>query len=192
MTNNDNVHRAVGRFFCTFSKVEDELGQALKVIFKIDHLANADVLVACLGDLTKKLNAVWSGIEQSLTADGSPPQEAWKMSAEGTMKRILTINTEWRVPLAHSYLEPLQAGALKLTRMTSQGVLKVVEREWTVGQLDGKSNELDALAGEVRAIADKLKEFTITYATDIGTGPVLLDVGTGSPSAGTAPSLAGT
>jgi hypothetical protein len=182
-----DVYRALGRYFCVFSKVEHELGEAVKVIFRLQNHEGADAIVACLGDISRKLNLVRSGIIFARKPDGSETEPAWRSASEKMLTRIHTINTQERVLLAHSYLEPQATGTLKMTRLTSQGELKITPHEWTDIQIDQKSNELEKLATEVRRITEVLDTLTITV--DITLANLTLDAsGTVIPIAGTHPS----
>jgi hypothetical protein len=48
------AHRAIGEFFCEFSKLERELGETIKVIFRLEKHEAGDAIVAALGDAGKK------------------------------------------------------------------------------------------------------------------------------------------
>jgi hypothetical protein len=55
------AHEAIGRFWCTFSELECELGETVKVIFKVQDHEAADAIVA-LADFAKKVNLVRSAV----------------------------------------------------------------------------------------------------------------------------------
>jgi hypothetical protein len=179
------VHQALVRFFCAFSTVEWQLGLAVKVVFRIDDNTNGDVIVACLSDITRKLNAVWSGIERAKTPSGAAPDGSWKAHAIKTMKKIFAANTEQRVLLAHAFLEVVPSGRLRFVSMKSQGELKIRRGEFTVEQLDQWSDALELLSGAVADITATLSTFT--YSTDVEGEPYFVEVDASRPQAGTAP-----
>jgi hypothetical protein len=47
------AHQAVGAYFCAFSELERELGEALKVVLRLEGNAAADVIVALVGDFAR-------------------------------------------------------------------------------------------------------------------------------------------
>ena len=54
------AYQAIGAYFCAFSALERELGEAIKVIFRLEQHEASDAIVAAFGDVSKKINLVWS------------------------------------------------------------------------------------------------------------------------------------
>ena len=66
----DKAYQAVGEYFCAFSALERALGEAIKVIYHLDQHEAADAIVAALGDMSKKINFVWTASRMAKNANG--------------------------------------------------------------------------------------------------------------------------
>jgi len=161
------VHEAVGRFFCIFSELEHELGEAVKAIFKVQDQEAADAIVA-LADFTKKVNLVKSAVHFARRPNGEELSGEWKKSALTTLSVILTVNTNERVLLAHSRLQPQTDGSVVITRLTAQGALKIDKKTWTQEDFRKKCAETERLINEVRNIRKELLT-VLLYARGIVT-----------------------
>src|SRR5512144_1522103 len=105
------AHQAIGEFFCEFSKLERELGEAIKIIFRLEQHEASDAIVAALGDESRKINLVWVAALLAKNADGSEITSSWKDAADEKMKDIWACNGN-RNQLAHSFLEPSIDGSV--------------------------------------------------------------------------------
>jgi hypothetical protein len=160
---NSKAHQAIGAYFCAFSVLERELGEAIKVIFRLQQHEAADTIVAALGDVAKKINLVRSAILIAKNVDGSDTSEEWKTRADATMKTILGCNGGDRVALAHSYLEPRADGSVTLTSLqVPDGVLKNKQDTWTEADFKRKTERLAELTEQLRSLKNDLSTFTVT------------------------------
>jgi hypothetical protein len=82
------AHQAIGEFYCEFSKLERELGETIKVIFRLEEHEASDAIVAALGDVGRKINLVWAAVLLAKNVDGSETTTEWKDKADKTMKAI--------------------------------------------------------------------------------------------------------
>jgi hypothetical protein len=90
------AHEAIGEFFCAFSNLERELGEAIKVVLRLrDHPA-ADAIVGLVGDFTRKANIVREAVQGAKRPDGTDPDEKWKRDVDEMMKQILGCNNPHR------------------------------------------------------------------------------------------------
>jgi hypothetical protein len=170
------VHEAVGRFLCIFSELEHELGEAVKVIFKVQDQEAADAIGA-LADFTKKVNLVKSAVDFARRSSGEELSGEWKKSAQATLNAILAVNTKERVLLVHSRLQPQTDGSVVITRLTAQGTLKIDKKTWTQEDFRKKYTQIEDLINEVRAITKELLT-VLLYAQGIAT----LSTSLGTPS----------
>ena len=158
-----NAFQAIGAYFCAFSAMERELGEAIKVIFRLQNHEAADTIVAALGDVAKKINLVRSATQIAKNADGSDTSEEWKTRADATMKTILGCNSGDRVTLAHSYLEPNADESVTLTSLqVPGGVLKNRQETWTEADFRRKTEQLAELTAQLRSLKNNLSTFTVT------------------------------
>src|SRR5262245_36987706 len=94
MTDQDPIkdaYVAIGRFFSTFSELDYELGETVKVIFRITDHDAADAIVA-LADFAKKVNLIRSAVQFAKRPDGEDLSETWKEKADEILKQVHTIN----------------------------------------------------------------------------------------------------
>ena len=153
------AHKGIGEFFCAFSSLERELGQAIKVVLRLGGNAAAETIVGLVGDFGRKARIVRAAIQTAKNVDNSDPDENWKTNADKIMGEILGCNNPDRIDLAHDYLEPHADGSVSLQKLGSD------PRTWTAQDFD-------------RKIA-KLKELTIKLnglTTDLTTLVIKIDV----------------
>ena len=111
--NHDQAYQSVGEYFCAFSALERAVGKALKVIYRLDQPEAADVIVAALGDMGKKVNHVWMAAQMAKNADGSETSHDWKNTAGRTMSEVWEYSND-RNRLAHSFLDPNTDGSVTI------------------------------------------------------------------------------
>src|SRR5260370_42150208 len=111
----EKAHQAIGAYFCTFSALDRELGETVKVIFHLQQQEAADTIIAALGDFVRKARLIGAAVQTAKQADGSETTEAWKTTAASTIRQILGCNEPDRVMLAHSFLEPNEDASVMLT-----------------------------------------------------------------------------
>src|SRR5215813_10849439 len=145
------AYQAVGEYFCAFSELDRELGEAVKVVLELTKHPAGDFVVAALMDPARKGNLVLAAVAVAKNADRSEPSPKWKKSAEKTVKKALNHNEQTRVPLAHSYLDPQADGLVRVTRLKLRD-----------GQLTGepKPRKLQDKIKEAREITKKLQKIT--------------------------------
>jgi hypothetical protein len=146
------AHEAIGKYFCAFSRLERELGEALKVVLRLQDNPAADAIVGIVGDFGRKARVVQQAVRTSKKADGTDPDNQWKSNADDLMGEILGCNNPDRTDLAHDYLEPHQDGSVSLQK-PGQGA-----RTWSDQVFVRKITKLDDLAA-------KLKEVTADLTT---------------------------
>jgi hypothetical protein len=153
------AHQAVGAYFCAFSELERELGEALKVVLQLQNNPAANAIVGAVRDFARKANIVQEAILGAKNADGTEPTPEWKARMDKTMREILGCNSTDRTSLAHDYLEPHPDGSVSLQR-PGQGA-----RSWTSAELDGKIQKLKLLARELRTATAELATLKISVPT---------------------------
>ena len=118
MTNDPlaKAHQAIGAYFCAFSELERELGEALKIVLQLRGNPAADAIVALVGDFKRKASIVREAIQHARNANWTEPTDEWKAKADKTMGDILGCNNPGRVGLAHDYLEPHPDGSVSLQK----------------------------------------------------------------------------
>jgi hypothetical protein len=92
MTDEAKAHQAIGAYFCAFSELERELGEALKVVLQLQNNPAADAIVAAVGDFVRKANIVREAAQGAKNADGTEPTGEWKTSTDRTIADILGCN----------------------------------------------------------------------------------------------------
>jgi hypothetical protein len=80
MSAEQQAHEAIGRFSCVFSELDYELGQTVKVIFRITDHEAANAIVA-LADFAKKVNLIKSAVHFARRPDGAELPGQWKEDA---------------------------------------------------------------------------------------------------------------
>jgi hypothetical protein len=166
------AYQAIGAYFSTFSALDRELGETIKVIFRLQQHEAADTIVAALGDIARKIGLVRAAVRIAKKVDGSETSSEWKERADDTMKSIYGCNTGDRVLLAHSYLEPNEDGSVKFTRLyLPDGVLKNRQETWVDSHFTTKIERLRDLTQRLQQIKDDLSTLTITVP-DLGWMPI--------------------
>jgi hypothetical protein len=146
------AYQAIGEYFCAFSELDRELGEAVKVVLGLTKHPAGDFVVAALQDPARKARLVQAAVAVAKNADGSETSAKWKKSAEKTVKKALGHNKDTRVPLAHSYLEPQADGLVRVTRLNLRD-----------GQLTGEPKpwKFEHKIKQAREITKKLQKITI-------------------------------
>jgi hypothetical protein len=71
-------YQAIGAYVCEFSRVEQELGESVNVVYGLQNNEASDAIVAALGDFPRKAKLVWAASKGAKNADGSDASEEWK------------------------------------------------------------------------------------------------------------------
>jgi hypothetical protein len=154
------AHEAIGEFFCAFSNLERELGEAIKVVLRLrDHPA-ADAVVGLVGDFFKKASIVRRALQDAKRPDGTDPDEKWKDDVDKMMKQILGCNNPDRRNLAHDYLEPHADGSVSLQKPGE------TSRPWTSEDFSQKIANMNELAKKVRTVRTDLTNLNIPVPTN--------------------------
>jgi hypothetical protein len=153
------AHEAIGEFFCAYSNLERELGEAIKVVLRLrDHPA-ADAIVGLVGDFARKANIVREAVQGAKRPDGTDPDETWKRDVDEMMKRILGCNNPHRRNLAHDYLRPHADGSVSLQKPGE------TPKHWTSEDFSQKIANMNELAKKVRAVRTDLTKLDIPVPT---------------------------
>jgi hypothetical protein len=157
------AHQAIGAYFCAFSALERELGEAIKVIFRLEKHEASDTIVAALGDVSKKVNLVWAASLLAKNTDGSETSHDWKKKVHKTMGRIWAC-TDNRNQLAHSFLLPNDDGSVEFARISVRsGVLKRKNpNKWPQSRFYRQVTLLKALASQIQSMVHDLSVLKIT------------------------------
>jgi hypothetical protein len=156
------AYQAIGKYFCEFSVLERELGEAVKVVLGLQSHQAADFVVAALHDVARKANLVRAAAAVAKNKDGSETSPAWKKNADKVIADILGCNSDDRVPLAHSYLEPQADGSLTLTKQNlSSGRIAGSPKTWKLGELESKIQQIRDLTERLQRISGQLSALTI-------------------------------
>jgi hypothetical protein len=151
----DKAHQAIGAYFCAFSELERELGEALKVVLRLQKNPAADTIVRIVQDFRRKASVVQAAITGAKNRDGTDPSSEWKTKANKTMEEILGCNNPDRTDLAHDYLEPHTDGSVSLQKPGQE------QRHWAYDELDGKVQKVKRLTEELRTLRNDLTTLTI-------------------------------
>jgi hypothetical protein len=149
-----SAYQAIGEYFCAFSALDRELGEAVKVVLGLQQHQAAEFVVAALNDVARKAKLVQAAIAVAKNVDGSETSDEWKANANNTIKQILGYNSDSRVPLAHWYLEPQADGTVRLTKPD----LSITDT-WKLGS---KTKKLHDLTAQLKSIREHLSTFTIS------------------------------
>jgi hypothetical protein len=153
------AHQAIGAFMCEFSKLEHELGEALKVVLGLQTNRSADAIVGLIGDFTRKANIVREAVQTATQAGDVPTSQAWKDNADKTLREVLGCNYPDRIDLAHSHLKPQSDGSVILQRPGK------TPETWSTQDLNDKITNLSRLASEVARIHSELNRMNIPVPT---------------------------
>lgn len=156
------AYQAIGEYFCAFSEVEHELGQAVKVVLGLQKNEAIDAIVGSL-DFAKKAGFVLAVIDDAKKADGSEASKEWKEQAAAAVKEAFDCNTLDRLPLAHSLLQPNKDGSVDLKRLTvDHGKVKGREgKSWTHEDFTKKILRSRGVAEKLRSLTKELREIKI-------------------------------
>jgi hypothetical protein len=144
------------------SELDRELGEAIKVALQLENQEAGNIIVAALGDVSRKASLVRAAVQVDKNVDGSDTTKAWKKSADDTMKGILACNSNDRVLLAHSLLEPQNGGAVQFTRLhIPDGVCKSRQETWTHQDFTKKIEQLTDLTTKLQSIRNELNTLRI-------------------------------
>ena len=163
MTNDPlaDAHRAIGAFFCAFSRVEHQLGESVKAVYGLQNNDASDAIVAALGDVARKASLVWAASKGAKNPDGSEASAEWKAKVEATIERVFNCNQHDRVPLAHSLLQPNADGSVDLVRLKiDKGEVRGKNGvQWSKGAFKEKTQRLNNLADELELLNRELRTF---------------------------------
>jgi hypothetical protein len=166
-----DAQQSIGAYMVAFSRVDHELGESVKAVFGLVNNEASDAIVAALGDVARKASLVWAASKRAKNADGSEASAEWKAKVEATVKRVLDCNNQDRVPIAHSLLQPNADGSVELVRLKIDGG-KVKGREskitWSQKDFREKTQRLDTLAEELKALNGELQTFKYEIPPNLG------------------------
>lgn len=157
---NAKAYQAIGEYFCAFSAVEHELGEAIKVAFGLQNNEASDAIIAALGDFSRKGRLVQAAIRFAKKADSSPTSDDWKTKVDATIKKAFGCNDPDRILLAHSLLEPNADGSVDFVRLQVRDGKVTVN--WPHKDFSEKISVLKELAKELRAVNTELRTVKIT------------------------------
>jgi hypothetical protein len=161
----EKAHQAIGAYFCTFSALDRELGETVKVIFHLQQHDAADTIVAALEDFARKARLVGAAVKVAKHADGSETAKAWKTTAQKTIDGILGCNDPDRRMLAHSFLEPNEDASVKLTPLRlARTVLQNEPDTWTEKNFKQKIDRLRDLTRQLQGIKNDLSKLEINMS----------------------------
>jgi hypothetical protein len=158
-----DAHQAIGEYFCEFSRVEQELGESIKVVYGLQDNEASAAIVAELGDISKKASIVLAASNGAKNADGSDASVEWKAQVDAAINNVFRSNDD-RVRLAHSLLQPKADGSVDLVRLRiNRG--KVTGRDgvtWSSDAFGAKIQRLKKLAEELKSLNSELQNFQYT------------------------------
>lgn len=108
-------HQMTGAYFCTFSCVEDTLGESIKVVFGLQNNPAADAIVTAIWDYARKASLVLAASKGAKKADGSAASPEWKDKVQKTISRVFACNDDRKL-LPHTLLQPNPDGSVDLVR----------------------------------------------------------------------------
>jgi hypothetical protein len=149
------AYQAIGKYFCAFSALDRELGEVVKVVLGLESHPAANFVVAALRYPTTKADLARAAVAVA-TVDGSETSSAWKENANKVIADIYRCNTDDRVWLAHSYLEPQADGSITLTK---HGRLE--PKTWNVPDIENKIRQVRDLTEKLQKIGEDLSTLTI-------------------------------
>lgn len=159
---NAKAYQAIGEYFCAFSEVEHELGQAVIVVLGLQKNEASDAIVGTL-DFARKAAFVLAAIDDAKKADGSEASKEWKDKAAAAVKVAFDCNTYDRLPLAHSLLQPNKDGSVDLKRlMVDHGKVKGRGgKSWTYENFTKMILRSRGVAEKLRSLTKELREIKI-------------------------------
>jgi hypothetical protein len=159
MSDEAQAHQGIGAFMCEFSALEQELGEAVKIVLRLHGNPAADAIVGVISDFGRKTNIVKEAVQTATKVGGTATTLAWKASADKTMNEVLGCNNPDRVDLAHCYLEPQPDGSVNLSRPGKK------PKTWSAPDIDTKIGTLRRLTSEVATIRSDLSNLNIPVPT---------------------------
>jgi hypothetical protein len=153
----EKAHQAIGAYLCTFSALDRELGETVKVIFRLQQHEAADTIIAALEDFARKANLIRAAVKVAKNIDGSETTEEWKKKADTTIGQILGSNNPGRTMLAHSFLEPNEDASVKLTPLN----LRNSPDTWTDKDFQQKIDRLRDLTQRLQGIKSDLSTLKV-------------------------------
>jgi hypothetical protein len=158
------AHQAIGAYFCAFSLVEQQLGEAVKIVSGLQSHEAGDAFVAALRDVSRKADFVWAASKTAKNADGSDASSEWKARIENTIKDVFICSEQERNRLAHSLLQPNADGSVDLVyRKIGGGEVKGGDAvTWSSDNFNTKIQRLGKLAEELKSLNDELRTFKYT------------------------------
>ena len=153
------AHEAIGEYFCAFSNLERELGEAIKVVLRLQGNPAADAIVALIGDFARKAGVVREAIQTAKHVDGTDPDQVWKDNADDIMGKILGCNNPDRRDLAHDYLDPHPDGSVDLQKPGKD------PKPWTTAEFDAKILKLKDFTIRLRTVTTELTTLRIPVPT---------------------------
>jgi hypothetical protein len=143
------AHQAIGEYFCAFSELERELGEAVKVVLHLDRHEAADLVVDLLRYPRIKAQLVQEAARiATKKKNGRKISTKWKTEADKTLSKIIGHNETCRDHLAHSRLEPQEDGSVTVTRGSK-------------GQRTSQNWKLKTKIDEVRRLTETLRQIRI-------------------------------
>jgi hypothetical protein len=157
------AHEAIGEFACAFSEMDYEIGELIKVVYRLRKHEAADAIVAALGDFARKASLVWVAALQAKNVDESDTSPEWKSAASSTFKEAFACNDE-RVALSHALLQPNADGSVRLVRLRNRdGELRGQEGSvWSTEDFKGKIDKMAGVTARLRTMKNDLDTLTIT------------------------------
>jgi hypothetical protein len=82
----ERLFHFIGTYIVVFQDMESKLDQIIQLVIGLDRWHVSHGVIALLSN-AQKIDLVQSVVHSSEIADGSPPQEAWVNSFDGSAKR---------------------------------------------------------------------------------------------------------
>ena len=165
-----NALQAIGAYMCAYSEVTYELGETLKVLFRITNNEMADAIVAALGDFARQANLVGALCRDARNADDTELSNEQKEQINGTISACLACNIE-RVKLAHGRLEPRADGSVAIVHLKvdkNAGVKGKDPVVWSPTEWTKQTTTLTKLASQLRNFQKELKTIKLQATSLIG------------------------
>jgi hypothetical protein len=163
-----NALQAIGAYMCAYSDATYELGETLKVLFKLENNEMADAVVAALGDFDRQARLMRALCTGARNVDGTGLSEERKRQIDSVISDCYTCNDE-RVKIAHGRLEPHDDGSVEIVYMkVDRGGFKGRDPIiWSPTNWTNNTNKLTKLADELRNFQKELKNIEIQVPTAI-------------------------
>jgi hypothetical protein len=153
------THQSIGEYYCAFSELEHELGEAIKVVLRLEGHVAADAIVAAVQDFHRKANIVLQAVQGAKNADGTNPTPEWKSAADQTLREVIGCNNPHRVRLAHDHLKPHTDGSLDLQQPGKE------PNNWSSEEFERKIAKVKALTSALRTLRTELTTLNIPVPT---------------------------